>query len=232
MKLILFDIDGTLIWPNGAGRAAMNRALIEVFGTAGPADSLPMAGKTDWQIITESLTAAGVEQQAIQARLPACFDAIERHMAQTIRERQVKVCPGVPALLEWLSAQPGALLGLLTGNLVTTAPIKLRAANLNPALFKVGAYGSDRPHRSQLPSVALERARALTGRTFVGKNVVIVGDTPADVTCGRHLGVTAVGVATGQHSAQALSAAGADYVFSDLTDTDAVIQAIMNSANS
>jgi phosphoglycolate phosphatase len=226
MKLILFDIDGTLIWPDGAGRAAISRALTEVFGTAGPVDSLAMGGKTDLQIITELLTAAGLNQSVIEAGLPACFQAVAHHIAHTTRERQMRICPGVPALLARLSAHPEAILGLLTGNLATTAPIKLRAAGLNPAIFCVGAYGSDRLERSQLPAVAVARAQTLTGYTFQGKNVVVFGDTPADVTCGQHLGVAAIGVATGSYPLEVLSAAGADYAFPDLTDTDAVIRAI------
>jgi phosphoglycolate phosphatase len=227
MKLILFDIDGTLIWPDGAGRAAMSRALTEVFGTAGPVDSLVMGGKTDLQIITELLTAAGLDQSVIEAELPACFQAIAHHMAHTARERQMRICPGVPALLARLSAHPEAILGLLTGNLAMSAPIKLRAAGLDPAIFCVGAYGSDHPDRSQLPAVAITRAQALTGYTFPGKNVVIFGDTPADVTCGQHLGVTAIGIATGGYPLEVLNAAGADYVFPDLGDTDVVVRAIL-----
>ena len=227
MKLILFDIDGTLIWPDGAGRAAMNRAVTEVFGVAVPADSLPMAGKTDWQIIIELLTSAGLPRSKIEARLPECFQAVARHMVQTARERQLRVCPGVPALLARLLATPTATLGLLTGNLAATAPIKLRAAKIDPAIFCVGAYGNDGAERPQLPGVAIARAQALTGHTFRGKDVVIVGDTPADVTCGSHFDVTAIGVATGHHSLEALSIAGADYVFLDLANTEAVIHAML-----
>ena len=227
MKLILFDIDGTLIWPDGAGRAAMNRALIEMFGTAGPVDALPMAGKTDWQILTELLIDAGLDPHTIEVKLHACFQAIARHMAQTTQERQVRVCPGVPALLTHLSSHPEATLGLLTGNLATTTPIKLRAARLDPALFHIGAYGSDRPDRAQLPEVAVTRAQALTGLRFKGEHVVIVGDTPADVTCGESLGATAIGVATGRYSSTELENAGADHIFTDLIDIDAVVAAII-----
>lgn len=259
MKLILFDIDGTLIWPDGAGRAAMELALTEVFGFAGPATSLPMAGKTDWQIITELLMAAGLDQATINARLPECFQAITRHIVQTTRLRQIRVCPGVPTLLARLSelspphqrevpqgenwsgvdGQPapqepfsgwrGAILGLLTGNIAPSALIKLRAANLDPTIFCVGAYGNDGPDRAQLAALAIDRAQALTGVAFEGKNVVIIGDTPTDVTCGQHLGVTAIGVATGSHTPESLRAAGADYVFPDLTDADAVVQAILSA---
>jgi len=81
-----------------------------------------------------------------------------------------------------------------------------------------------------LPAVAINRAQGLTGHPFSGKDVVIIGDTPADITCGRHLGVTAVGVATGRYPPEALIAAGADYVFRDLTNTNKVIQAILQSS--
>jgi phosphoglycolate phosphatase len=226
MKLILFDIDGTLIWPDGAGRAAMQRALVDVFGTAGPTDSLPMAGKTDWQIITELLTVARIEPTSIEAHLPQCYQAIARHMLDTTREREVRTCPGVPALLDHLSTRCDLVLGLLTGNLHVTAPIKLRAANLDPAFFLVGAYGNDGRDRVQLPAVAIARAEALTGLEVRGENVFIVGDTPADVTCGQHLGVTAIGVATGHYSLEALKAAGAKRVFPDLTNLDAVMHTI------
>jgi phosphoglycolate phosphatase len=226
MKLILFDIDGTLIWPDGAGRAAMQRALADVFGTAGPTDSLPMAGKTDWQIITELLTAAGIEPASIEAHLPQCYQAIARHMLDTARERQIRACPGVPALLDRLTADRDLMLGLLTGNLHVTAPIKLRAARLDPAFFLVGAYGSDGRIRAELPAVAIARAEALTGGEVRGQEVVIVGDTPADITCGQHLGVTAVGVATGQYSVEALKAVGAKHVFADLANLDAVVSTL------
>jgi phosphoglycolate phosphatase len=227
MKLILFDIDGTLIWPDGAGRMAMYRALSEVYGTTGPTDSLPMAGKTDWQIISELLSYTGISQSHIENMLPECFKAIARHMAQTTQERQMRICPGVPALLRRLSGHPEAMLGLLTGNVAAAAPIKLRAAGLDPVIFCVGAYGNDRQDRSHLPTLAIARAHALTDHIFKGKDVVIVGDTPADVTCGRHLGVTAIGVATGSYVPGSLVAAGADCAFPDLTDTDAVTKAIL-----
>jgi phosphoglycolate phosphatase-like HAD superfamily hydrolase len=151
-------------------------------------------------------------------------------MAHTARERRVRVCPGIPPLLARLSAHPDAVLGLLTGNLATTAPIKLRAANLNPNFFCIGAYGNDGLNRSQLPALAIARAQALTSRTFLSKDVIIIGDTPADVRCGQHLGVTAIGVATGHHSKESLSAAGAAYVFPDLADTEMVIQTIFRAS--
>ena len=119
-----------------------------------------------------------------------------------------------------------ALVGLLTGNLAPGAALKLRSAGLAPARFRVGAYGSDSPRRSDLPAVAATRAAALTGRAFAGADVVIVGDTPDDVTCGRPIGARSVAVATGSFDAGALRAAGAAHVFDTLADTAAVLDAI------
>jgi phosphoglycolate phosphatase len=118
--------------------------------------------------------------------------------------------------------------GLLTGNLAAGASLKLRAAGLDPARFAVGAYGSDSPRRSDLPAVAAERARALTGRTFTGAAVVIVGDTPHDVACGASIGARSVGVASGSYDVAALRAAGATHVFATLADTAAVLEAILS----
>jgi len=119
-----------------------------------------------------------------------------------------------------------AVVGLLTGNLEPGAALKLRSAGLDPARFRVGAYGSDSHRRADLPALAAQRAAALTGRTFAGVDVVILGDTPEDVTCGRALGARALAVATGFYDVAALRAAGAAQVFSDLADTGAVLDAI------
>ena len=118
------------------------------------------------------------------------------------------------------------MVGLLTGNLNTTAPVKLRAAGFDPALFHVGAYGSDAPSRDGLPAFAVERARAFAGVNFEGKRVVIVGDTVADVTCGLGIGARHIGVLTGPHTRERLEEHNPDYIFSDLSDTEAVLSAI------
>jgi phosphoglycolate phosphatase-like HAD superfamily hydrolase len=114
----------------------------------------------------------------------------------------------------------------LTGNLAAGAVLKLRSAGLDPGRFRVGAYGSDSARRADLPAVAAERAAALTGRAVQGADVIVVGDTPDDVACGRPIGARSVAVATGFYDVAALRAAGAAYVFETLADTARVLDAI------
>jgi phosphoglycolate phosphatase-like HAD superfamily hydrolase len=130
------------------------------------------------------------------------------------------------AALEPHEARRRALVGLLTGNVAPGAVLKLRSAGLDPARFRVGAYGSDSARRAELPAVAAARAAALTGVTFTGSDVIIVGDTPDDVACGRPIGARTVAVATGSYDTAALRATGAAYVFETLADTAAVLDAI------
>jgi phosphoglycolate phosphatase-like HAD superfamily hydrolase len=136
--------------------------------------------------------------------------------------------PGVPALLDRLEAEPGVVLGLLTGNVARGAALKLRAGGLDPARFVVGAYGSDAAHRPDLPPIAARRAAArFGGRAPGGHEVVIIGDTPADIECGRCIGARAIGVATGGYALEELLAHEPHAAFEDLTDLDAVLPAIL-----
>jgi phosphoglycolate phosphatase-like HAD superfamily hydrolase len=231
VKLVLFDIDGTLLWTDGAGRRAIHRALVDEMGTAGPIEGFRFDGKTDPQIVRELLALAGHPQAEDPARVSAVCDRyvslLEAELSRPARE--TRVMPGVPELLaalEPLEAGGRALVGLLTGHVARGAALKLRSAGLEPARFAVGAYGSDSHQRVDLPPVAARRAAERTGRTFAGADVVIVGDTPADVTCGIPIGARAVAVATGFYDAPALAAAGAAHVFADLRDTMAVLDAI------
>ncbi len=227
MKLILFDIDGTLLWPNGAGALAMQRALVEVYGTAGALDRIYMAGMTDRAIIHQALTGGGLAPAEISARWDAFTLTLARHMQVTVVERGVQVCPGAPELLEALSARADVLLGLATGNLANTAPIKLRAVGIDPALFRVGGYGSDDGDRNQLPTIAAQRAEALIGRRFGGRDIVVVGDTLADVACGRAAGARTVAVATGVLPIEALRGANPDAWLPNFSDLENAIQAIL-----
>jgi len=227
MKLILFDIDGTLLWPNGAGALAMQRALVEVYGTAGALDRIYMAGMTDRSIIHQALTGGGLTPAEISTRWDTFTLALARHMQVTVVERGVQVCPGAPELLNALSARADVLLGLVTGNLANTAPIKLHAVGIDPALFRVGGYGSDDGDRNQLPTIAAQRAEALTGRRFSGRDIVVVGDTPADVACGRAAGARTVAVATGDLSVEALRAANPDVLLADLTHLGSALTGIL-----
>lgn len=223
-RLILFDIDGTLLSTNGAARRAFHRGLLQVYGTAGPIAEHQFDGKTDPQIARELLTLAGVAPATIDAELPRLFDAYLTAMAAEVAqpEHATSVYPGVRETLAALHERADVLLGLLTGNIAEGASLKLRSAGLDH-YFALGAYGSDSEQRSDLPAIAVQRALEQTGIGFRGKDVVIIGDTPHDVSCGRSLGVFALAVCTGRHSRETLLAEGADLVLDDLSDTTRVL---------
>ncbi len=221
-RLVLFDIDGTLLSAGGAGGRALRDALLEVYGETGPIGSYSMGGRTDPQIVRELLTAAGMAMDDIEPRLDGVWDAYLRNLPREIGRAQVRALPGVPALLDRVDAGgPSTVLGLLTGNVVQGARLKGEAAGLAFGRFRVGAYGSDHGQRPELPAVAARRARELTGTEYAGKEIVIIGDTPFDIACGEHLGVRTIAVATGGHTAASLAACGPDYLFHDLSDVDA-----------
>jgi phosphoglycolate phosphatase len=136
------------------------------------------------------------------------------------------VMPGVHPLLDRLEAEDGVMLGLLTGNVAQGAALKLRSAGLDPNRFRVGAYGSDSAHRPDLPPIAARRAEPYFGRLPSGPDIVIIGDTPADITCGECIGARAIAVATGGFSVSHLASCGPHAVFEDLSHTDRVIDAI------
>lgn len=230
-RLLLFDIDGTLLSTEGAARRAFIRALTDVYGTAGPVDGHPFNGKTDPQIARELLTLAGLTNEQIDRGFPALWDAylgaLQAEVA--VREHSTRVYPGVRELLEALRQQQDIVLALLTGNLAPGADIKLGSAGLRH-YFSFGSFGSDCEQRTGLPQIAVDRARAMTGKSFTGKDVVVIGDTPYDIRCGESLGVFTVGVATGGHERAELESVGADAVFDDFSDTDAVLRVLLPSS--
>jgi phosphoglycolate phosphatase-like HAD superfamily hydrolase len=232
MKLVLFDIDGTLLWTDGAGRRAIHRALLAEAGVSGPIDSYRFDGKTDPQIVRGLLTLAGLPETEIAALMESIFarylDFLEAELTQP--DHGARLLPGVREVLRALEpheAGGAVLVGLLTGNLERGAGLKLRAAGLDPGRFPVGAFGSDAEHRPALPAVAARRAGIHAGRDFPGSTIVIIGDTPQDIDCGRPLGARAVAVATGYYAVDELRAAGASHVFPDLSDTAAVLDALL-----
>jgi phosphoglycolate phosphatase len=227
--LILFDIDGTLIRSNSAGRAAMTFALEHLFGTAGPIDSYHMGGKTDPRIITDLLLAAGYTAAEVQAKLPAIYDVMTAQARETFPHKGIQACLGVPELLASLAQRSDVILGLLTGNIVSTAPLKLTAGGLETGMFRVGAYGSDHMDRNQLPAIAMQRASGLTGEAFDGNNTVIVGDTPADILCARAGKATAVAVASGWHAAATLAQYKPDHLLENLSDTEKVLDILLGN---
>ena len=230
MKLILFDIDGTLIRSHGAGRETLRESLEELFGTAGPIDTYHMSGKTDSRIVTDLLTAAGISPADIQAKLPDVFQRMAEKGLVIFWGKGMDACAGIVPLLETLKQyEKTVVLGLLTGNAAQTAPLKLSAAGIAPSQFLVGAYGSDAMDRNALPVIAMARASALTGQPFNGNNTVIIGDTPADILCARAGKATAVAVASGWHAAATLAGYRPDHLLENLTDTNHVLTILLNS---
>ena len=204
--------------------------MLQVYGTAGPIATHRFDGKTDPQIARELLTLARIRPERINRGLPELWSVylkeLDRELAVTGHE--TVVMPGVRELIAELERRSEvAALGLLTGNIADGAALKLRSAALD-SHFRFGAYGSDAERRDALPAVAVERARNATGVHFRGRDIVVIGDTPSDVECGRGLGVRAIGVGTGRHGAAELMGAGAEAAFDDLSATDAVLDAVLS----
>lgn len=228
-KLVLLDIDGTILLTAGAGRRALTAALADDLTEHEAFAGVRFDGKTDPQIVTELLAIAGhpgaADPSFVQDVCHRYVGLLEEELRQP--RSVTTIMPGVTDLLDALEAQEAVLLGLLTGNMAAGAALKLGAAGIAAARFRVGAFGSDSPHRPELPAIAARRALPWFGREPRGHDVVIIGDTPADVTCGRDIGARAIGVATGAYTVTALMEAGAHASFTDLSDTARVLEAIL-----
>jgi phosphoglycolate phosphatase-like HAD superfamily hydrolase len=226
MRLFLFDVDGTLLWAHGAGRIALTRAIRETYHAPVEFDRYDFRGKTDPRIVLDLVGAAGLPEEAIRARLDACFAAYARRLDALIEDgHPVQTMPGIPELVRALGARADCLLGLLTGNVEAGARAKLRPTGLLPH-FRLGAFGSDSADRRRLPAIARQRARDLTGHDFPFQDILIIGDTPLDVDCARACGARSVAVATGQHSYDELAACAPDLLFADFAETDVVLRAL------
>ena len=224
-RLLLFDIDGTLVM-GGPAKGAFQTALVETFGTAGAIEVQDFAGKTDPNIARELLRGAGVDDADIDAGLPRLWERYLHHLGERLPGHPMAVLPGVTALLEALSAHRDVGMGLLTGNIVGGAQLKLRSVGLYDH-FRMGSYGSDSESRDDLAHIALERARETWKVAFDPGDVWVVGDTPADIRCGKAGGTRTLGVATGRFGTAALAAAGADRVMEDLSDTGRAVRLLV-----
>lgn len=228
-KLVLFDIDGTLLLTAGAGRRAIVAALGEEVDDPRAFEGIRFDGKTDPQIVAEMLEAAGQPESRESERVRRlCLRYLGLLALELDRPTtRTTLMPGVESLLDRLEARPGVVLGLVTGNLAEGAALKLRSGGIDPARFRVGAYGSDAAHRPMLPEIAARRAEPFFGRIPGGPEVVIIGDTPEDIHCGQGISARAVGVATGSYSVSDLAACAPHAVFEDLSDTESVMDAIL-----
>jgi phosphoglycolate phosphatase len=232
IELILWDIDGTLLMPKGVGRAVTRLAMLEIFNTDIGLDNHYFGGKTDWRTLLELLPPQGITEDMIRERMPAYEVAAAQHMNRLIPDYAVEQCPGAHALVTELHRLGHPLQGLVTGNTSSIAPIKLRAGGFDPDWFVVGAYGSESPDRNALPPLAVQRAEKLIGHKIAPEQVIVIGDTPADIECARALGAVAVAVKTGYlKSPTELVDAKPDYLLDDLTTFWRDVLPIFNSAD-
>jgi phosphoglycolate phosphatase-like HAD superfamily hydrolase len=186
-----------------------------------------MSGKTDPQIALEILAAAGVEGPIAHEHLPVILERLEAELAAGAEALRAggRVLPGIPQLLERLASTAGVLQTVLTGNTEVNALAKLVAFDLDQWIdIEVGAFGSDHADRMELVPIALERAQRVRGRTFAPDEVWVIGDTRHDLACARVAGAHCMLVATGRIDRAELDSLGADAVFDDLSDIDAVLR--------
>lgn len=227
-RLVLFDIDGTILWGGTLWKESFLGALNHHFpDLAFPA--IPFCGKTDVQICRELMAHAGFEERQINENMRRVVDHYVDRALEAVRTRahEVKVLPGVREILDALKGHPDIVLGLLTGNVRKGAYAKLSSVGLHE-YFKVGVYGDDHWDRYKLPPLAVTRVEDELGLTFEGKQIVIIGDTIHDVNCGKSIGVRSIAVGTGRNiPTDELLAQNPDYYFKDLSDTTDVLQAIL-----
>jgi phosphoglycolate phosphatase len=228
--LILFDIDGTLVLTGRAGMRAMNRACEETVGHANALNGVAVAGRTDWIILHDVMANHGLSLDEV--RLDELRRLYVSHLAEEILlpgEGVKDVMPGIRELLGRLLGRSDVALGLLTGNFKASARIKLEYFDLWK-YFPVGAFGDDSADRNELVPVALRRAREGGIADVPASRVLVVGDTPHDVACAHAVGAVAVAVGTGGYDVARLQETGADYVFTDLSDTEAFLSLVGGSA--
>lgn len=228
MRLVLWDIDGTLVRAGPHGRDAFGVAFSAVFGRDVDVSELPMAGRTDHAIAMAMLAEEGVEDpehhlDRVLGELAAALETKREAISA-----QGSATPGAHAALEALGGQADLTQSLLTGNLEVNAALKLSAFGLAQLVdLEIGGYGSD-PHteRTDLVGVAREKAARLRSVHVEAHDTVLIGDTPLDVEAARAAGARAVAVATGPYSAEQLRDTRADAILPDLRDVDAVLAAV------
>jgi len=225
-RLILFDIDGTILRDDGMAREAYAIALREVYGHERSLRPYDFSGLTDPQITRIVLGDAGYADDVISEKLDALWVVYLREMRARVSAGRVRLMPGVVALIELLEREPEVTLALLTGNIEPGARIKLGAHDLN-AYFPFGAFGSDSAIRAELPPVATRRAEQMTGLRFAPSDVVIIGDSIHDVRCAVPHGATSIAVPTGPTSAEALIAEHPTHFFETLEPGEELLEAIL-----
>jgi len=214
-RLLLFDIDGTLLDSGGAGTRSLNIAFREIFSVDNAFHGIKMAGKTDLQIIKEACALYNIP--ANNGFVPSVISRYITILKREISKGKKRLKPGVKDLLNELQKNSSCSLGLLTGNIEEGARIKLSALGIDH-YFNTGAYGSDADDRDLLLPIAINKFRDISNMDISYPDCIVIGDTPRDVSCSKPYGAVSVAVSTGPYSSDDLRSAGADLVLDDLTD--------------
>jgi len=218
MKAVLFDIDGTILNCNNAGRAALVQATLDIFGTIGRMEKIDFQGKTDPSILRESLSIMGFTEKDIDQKSDLLKEKYFFYLQENVKTYSVTVYPGIKEILVSLSERDDIILGLLTGNFTESAKIKLDSHDLNK-YFKFGVYGDDAPVRNLLPGIAQKRIVELFNLKIDFRNTIIIGDTVYDVRCAKYSGAVSIAVGTGWSKREILENEKPDFYFENLADT-------------
>jgi len=217
MKLLLFDIDMTLINTAGAGKTAMETTFVRLFSATNGLNQISFAGRTDRAILRDALAvndlAWSTEREDAFKRM--YFDLLQAELSQP--GKNARVLPGIAEILDELRSESRVVLALLTGNWQEGARIKLGHFGLYD-YFRFGAFADDSEFRNDLPAVAAQRYREQTGKSVAQEDIYVIGDTPLDVACAKSYGAQSIAVATGFFSPDELRESQPDYLFDDLSD--------------
>jgi phosphoglycolate phosphatase-like HAD superfamily hydrolase len=226
MRVVLFDIDGTLVRTGGAGKAAMEAGLRAAFGVTEVFDTVLYSGRTDPDIARELLTVHSIDPTP--ANVAVLMRAYLDRLPESLVYNPGHVLPGVAELVATLRSTDRVLLGLLTGNVRAGAEKKLGHYRLWEPFGPVGGFGDDMHDRDDVARAALDNISARFGRRVNPRDVWVVGDTPLDVRCARAVGANVLAVATGWHSLNELAACGPDVATSDLADVSRFRSVLIN----
>jgi phosphoglycolate phosphatase len=231
IRLVLFDIDGTLVHTGRAGVKAFAKVFETEFGAIDGFERLKFAGRTDMSLVREFF---GFHQIPPTAQnFKRFFERYVFWLDHILQDSKTEVCPGVRQFIDQLRALPQPpVLGLLTGNIRLGAEIKLRHFNLW-GCFETGAFADDHEERDQIAAIARDRASSIIGERLSGEQVLVIGDTPLDIRCGRAIGAKVLAVATGGAKLEQLMSHQPDWAVPDLITVSAaqVVNAKFETAN-
>ncbi|GIW82692.1 MAG: phosphoglycolate phosphatase [Gemmatales bacterium] len=220
MRVVFFDIDGTLILSGGAGRAAMEGALCRAFNVPLHHQRVSFTGRTDRAIAHDLLTLHNIEDTA--ENWQRFRDVYLHDLPSSLHQFEGVILPGVVEFINELNRLPRLAVGLLTGNIREGARIKLAHYGL-AGHFAFGGFGDDHFHRDDVAREALAAANAFLGEEIRTEHVWVIGDTPLDVRCARAIGARVAAVATGWHSAAELARENPDLVFENLSQAEPLL---------